>query len=109
LWQDKHSKSGISHLGSLFFFGLALVWGNTAIRVIWQRHGGPFFGSFGFVFNFGLFKLTEPWSSWFVLFCCANFLWAGFSIAQTGNKRVGILVGSICLLIFLSGFISAAF
>src|SRR5437016_5913917 len=89
-------------LGAVAFFGLALWLGGTAARVLWQRYGGPFFGSFGFHFNFGLLKFGEPWSSWFVLLCCPLFVWAGCSLSRrSGSLRVGAIVGAIAFLVLL--------
>ena len=99
---EKERATGYRILAAVPFFGLALWLGGTAARVLWQRSGGPFFGSFGFNFNFGLLTFGEPWSSWFVLLCCATFVWAGCSLARKrGSFRLGALVGAIALLMLL--------
>jgi hypothetical protein len=76
-------------VASLPFFGLALWFGGVATQVLWQRYGSHFLGSFGFVLNFGLFRLREPWSSSVVLVCCACLVWGGCSVLRTGRGLRG--------------------
>src|SRR5437016_2985965 len=101
---ENKSTSAYRILGAVAFFLLALELGGTTARILWQRYGGPFFGSFGFNFNFGLFRFGEPWSSWSVLLCCALFSWAGCSLARrSGSLRVGAIVGATAFLVLLAG------
>jgi hypothetical protein len=79
-------------VASIPFFALAALLGNIAFRILWQRYGGPFFGSFGFVLNFGFFRLREPASSWFVLICCACLIWGGCSVLR---RRRGLPLGAV--------------
>ena len=96
-------------LACLPFFALVLWLGGVASRILWQRYGGPFFGSFGFVLNFGLFRLYEPWSSWFVLICCASLVWGGCSVLRKRRGlRVGAVVGAIWFFVFILSFLAAA-
>jgi hypothetical protein len=95
----------------LFFFaGTWLTYFTT--DHLWVLYS-PFYhglrGSFGFIFNFGLFRLSEPWSSCFVLCCAASFFWAGCSLLRRpGGLRLGAMVGAVCFVVFLIGFVAAA-
>jgi hypothetical protein len=93
----------------LFCFGALL--GVSTTWHLWMLYS-PFYhgmrGSFGFVFNFGFFRLYEPWSSCFVLVCAASFIWAGCSLLrEPGSLRLGAIVGTVCFVIFAIVFIGA--
>jgi hypothetical protein len=96
-------------VASLPFFALAALLGNVASRVLWQRYGGPFFGSFGFVLNFGFFRLHEPASSWFVLIGCACLIWGGCSVLRRRRRLpFGAVAGGTWFIIFIVAFLAAA-
>jgi hypothetical protein len=93
---------------SLPFFALAWWLGCLAAKILRQRYGGPFYTSFGFNFNFGLFRVYEPSSSWFVLICSMLFIWAGCSAARKGvGLRAGAIVGVICFVVIVLGLLAA--
>ena len=106
---QSQETAGFRILGAAAFFGLAFWFGSIAARILRQHYGGPFFGSFGFNFNFGLLRFGEPWGSWFVLLCCASFLWAGCSLARrAGRLRIGAFVGAVVLLLLVAGFLAGS-
>jgi hypothetical protein len=90
---EKERATGYRILAAVPFFGLALWLGGTAARVLWQRSGGPFFGSFGFNFNFGLLTFGEPWSSWFVLLCLRHLCLGGLFLSAKAWKLSPRCVG----------------
>jgi hypothetical protein len=92
---------------SLPFFCIGGWLGVFTPQHIWELHQ-PFHGSFGFIFNFGLFRIQEPWSSYFVLACATSFIWAGCSlIRKPGGVRLGAIVGTISFVIFAIGLFCA--
>src|SRR5579859_3794703 len=102
------SKAG-RIVASISFFALAALLGNVASGVLWQRFVGPMVGSFGFVLNFGFFRLHEPASSWFVLICCACLVWGGCSVLRKRRGlRLGAILGAVCFVIFVASFLATA-
>lgn len=108
----RHPKKGLSTVerigASLPFFAAAWLIGQVALRVLLQTYGGPLFGSFGYVLNFGLFTVFEPWSSWFALVCSACLVWGGCSVVRRGGgQRWGAIVAAFLLILFLLTWLSS--
>jgi hypothetical protein len=98
-------------MASVPFFCLGVWLGMGTFQQLWRLYS-PFYhearGSFGLILNFGVFEFGEPWSSCFALICATSFFWAGGSLLRKpGRFRLGAIVGTVCLLLFVIGFIAA--
>jgi len=94
-------------VASILFFCIGVWLGVSTAEHLWRLYS-PASGSFGLIFNLGIFQLREPWSSYFALICAASFFWAGVSLLRKPDRfRLGAIVGTVCFLLFIIGFIAA--
>jgi hypothetical protein len=62
-------------------------------------------GTFGYVYDFGIFRLHDPGTSFFIIACCLGVIWGCVSLIRkrADSGYFGIIVGVICLTLLVVG------